>query len=534
MTADARPQPTFGTPTLTRRRLLALAGALGVGAAGLERTAGGARVAAAPPKRGGVLRYGTDTSITSLDPHVFTGASADNCLGIVYSRLVQLSPDWNTLQPDLADRWDVSPDGKAYTFHVRPNVKFHDGSSMTSDDVVFTFQRIMDPNTGGYVRPLLLDVFGQVTAPDPSTVRFVLKQPYAAFLSALALPTAGIVSRKWVAAGGNLALTQMGTGPMRFVSLEPGVKITLARHSQYYASGLPYLDGIELVFLADDTGRATAVRNGSVDFIEFVPYRDMAAIQTDPHLRYTGDVVSSGLWAFPNLKRPPLDNPMVRQALNWAVNREAILKAAFFSHGAVMTTIFMPKTSWAYSTDVPAYGYDPDRAKDLLKRSGVKTPIHLDMLTSTIPFHKAGMVVFQANAQDLGIDVTLQAPEYAQFVKQFLSGDYQISVWGGGPAYADPDFLYTYFSSNGTIGRTTGYANGRLETLLEEARLTPNRTTRKTIYTQAYKIIMDDAVFFPFAYREQAEAMASYVQGYTRVQGSNWYGARVARTWMDK
>jgi len=510
-----------------------MAGLLGVGAAAFDSVSA-VPARAAAPTRGGTLRYGMNTPITSLDPHRFTGAAADNCLGIVYSRLVQLSPDWNAFQPDLADRWTVSSDGKAYTFHLRPNVKFHDGSTLTADDVVFSFQRIMDPKTGAYVQPLLSDVFDQVVAPDASNVRFVLTRPYSAVLAALALPTASIVSKRWVTSGGNLELAQMGTGAMKFVSLEPGVKITLARHTQYYDPALPYLDGMQLLFLADDTARSTAIRNGSVDFIEFVPYKDMDAIKSNPQLRYYFDDVAAGLWAFPNVKRPPLDNPMVRQALNWGVNREAILKAAFFGHGAIMDSVFMPKNWWPYSASTTKYGYDPDRAKDLLKRSGIKMPARLDMLTSTIPYHNAGMVVFQANAQDLGFQVSLQAPEYAQFVKQFLSGDYQISVWGGGPAYPDPDFLYAYFSDGGLIGRTTGYLNASLATLLDEARLTSDRTLRKTLYTQAYKIIIDDAAFFPFAYREQAEAAAPNVQGYTRVQGSNWYGPRIARIWMTK
>jgi len=520
---------------MTRRQLLARMGAVGVGLAGVPGVLNPPRTLAAAPKRGGVLRFGLNTPGSSLDPHVFTGAAADDLFGMVYSRLVQISPDWNTVAPDLAEHWTVSPDNKTYTFTLRSDVKFHDGSAMTADDVVFSVLRIMEPGTGAFVRPLIADVFDRVTATSPTTVQFMLKQPYAAFLAALALPTASIVSKKWVAGGGNLNVAQMGTGPMKFVSLEPNVKITLARHAQYFESGLPYLDGMSLLFLADDTARSTALRNGSVDFIEFVPYKDMAAIMNDPHLRFYGDATSSGLWAFPNVKRPPLDNVQVRQAINWAANRDAVLKAAFFGQGALMDSVFMPKTSWAYVSTLPKYGYDPDRAKDLIKRSGIRLPAKLEILTaSNVSYWKAGSEVLQANLQDLGFDVQLVSVEFAEAVRRFYGSEYQITMWGGGPAYGDPDFLYTYFHSHGTIGKTTGYVNTHLEGLLERARITLNRSQRKALYEQAYKILLDDAPWFPLVYREQAEASADAVQGYRRTLGSNWNGVHYAKLWLAK
>jgi ABC-type transport system substrate-binding protein len=476
-----------------------------------------------------------NTPVVSLDPHRFTGAAADNLNGMTYGRLVQLKPDWTGVEGDVAQRWEVSPDGKAYTFELRPNVRFHDGSTVTSEDAVFSFQRIMETGTGAYVRPLISDVLEQVSAPSASSVRFVLSKPYAAFLSALALPTAAILSKRWVSGGANLATTQMGTGPMKFVSIEPNVRIVLARHDQYYERGVPYLEGMILLSLPDDTARATALRNGSVEFIDFVPYREVDAIKNDPKLRLHADALSSGLWAFPNVTRPPLDKKLVRQAINWAINREAVLKAAFFGHGALMTNLLMPETAWAYDPTLSKYGYDPDKAKDLLRRAEGAGPLRVEIVSaSNVLFWRSGSQVFQANLQDVGFDAQLVTPEFAEAVRRFNASDYTITMWGGGPLYADPDFLYAYFHSKGTVGRTTGYVNKRLETILEQARALSDQTRRKALYHQAFRIIMEDAPWFPMTYRLQAEAASASVQGYNRVLGSNWNGVRIAKTWLSR
>jgi peptide/nickel transport system substrate-binding protein len=492
------------------------------------------RAAPATPRRGGTLRYGMVQGPASLDPHRFAGAPADVLYGMVYSRLVQLRPDWNGVEADLAQRWSVSPNGKLHTFTLRPGARFHDGSPVTADDVVFSFERILDARTGAYARSFLADVVEGVTAPDPATVRVALRNPYAGLMAVLALPTASILSRRWVSGGGNLSVAMMGSGPMKFVSLEPNIRITLARHEQYFEQGLPYLDGVILQFLPDDTARSTALRNASVDFIDYVPWRDLAVIKGDARLRVYSDSESSGIWAFPNLRRPPLDNKGVRQAINWAVNRDAILRAVFFGNGASMDAVFMPKQSWAYDAEAPKYGYDPDRARDLIRRSGIPGPLRLELLGAVAARHmSANMEVFQANLRDVGFDVQLRLVEFPDLVRRQFASDYQIVAFGGGPAIADPDFLHAYFHGAGVYAKAMGFQNSQIDQLLDEARGTANVGRRRALYRQVYALLYDEAPWFPMTYREQAEASTQRVQGYTRVLGSNWNGIRIAKTWLS-
>jgi peptide/nickel transport system substrate-binding protein/glutathione transport system substrate-binding protein len=471
---------------------------------------------------------------SSLDPHRFTGYAADTLFGMVYGHLVHLRPDWNGVEPDLAHRWEVSPNEKAYTFYLRPNVKFHDGSTLTADDVLFSFERIMDPKTGAYARAFMVDVLERVTAINATTVRFVLRKPYAGLLAVLALPTASIVSRKWMMGGANPNLTMMGTGPMKFRSLEPNVRIVLVRNEQYFEPGVPYLDGFNLQFLPDDTARSTALRSGSVDLIDYTPWRDLAAIKADPNLRVYSDSEAAGVWAFPNLRRPPMDNRLLRQAINWAMNRDTIAKAVFFGTGAQMASVFMPKSMWAYTPEIPKYEYDPDRAKDLIRQSGVRMPVRLDLLGASATRHMRGnMEVLQANLQEVGFDAQLRLIEFPDLMNRLYASDFQIVAQGGGPAVADPDFLYSYFHSSGQFAKWCGYSNAQMDYLLDSARTTSNRLRRKSLYVQAYKLIFEDAPWFPMNYREQAESASTRVQGYNRVLGSNWNGIRIAKIWLS-
>jgi peptide/nickel transport system substrate-binding protein len=509
------------------RRTLLLGAAWATGMFGVDVPFPGGQ-----PRRGGILKYGMGSPPVELDPHAGPGAELH---GMTYSRLVVVNDDWTGVDPDLALRWEVSPDGRTYTFHLRPNVRFHDGSLMTAGDAVFSFERILSEETGAFVSRLLSGAVERVTSPSPGTIQFVLNAPFEAFLSILALPQAAIVSQKWVTGGGDLRKTQMGTGPMRFASLEPNSKITLTRHTQYYDPALPHLDGITMLFMPDDVVRSGALGNGLVDFIDYVPWKDMDAIAHDSKLRMYGDTASTGIWAVFNVRRPPLDNVMIRRAINWAANREAMIKAALFGHGVPMVNIPVPKRSWAYDESLPKYGYDPDRAKGLIRGSGLKMPLHFEILShSDDLLWRRSSEVMAGNLQDLGFDVTLIAPASPPANAQFDRGDFQIGWRGGGPAYADPDYLYAAFHSQGVVGSLTGYRNQRLDDLLLAARRTADQTRRRGFYIQAYKILYEDAPWLPLAWCEQGEASAAYVRGYRRTFGSSWNANRIAKVWLAK
>lgn len=488
--------------------------------------------AAGEPKTGGILKYGIGNDPPTMDPHTFSGAASDMLYGLVYNGLVRYGPTWD-IEAALAESWDTEED-RIYTFKLREGLKFHDGSDLTADDVKFSFDRIMDEATSAYIRPLIMSSFESVEVVDPLTVKITLSEVNAAFLAALALPTAAIVSKAFVEGGGDLKTTMMGAGPFKYISRQPNVEVVLEKHTEYYEEGKPYLDGVTLVPLSDDTARSTGLRSGSVDFIDFVPWKDIEAIAEDPGFEVYSDTESSGLWAFMKTNIEPMDDKIVRQALNYAVNREAVVNSSFFGRGAVMDSIFIPKSSWAYVDVEGGYSYDPDRAKELLAEAGAEGfPLQF-VCSAETTMHLSGAEVVLANFQDIGIDVDFQTQDWATTVKRQNAGDYEMIMWGGGPLYGDPDYLSGYFRTGNAVPRNTGYSNPELDDLLDQARQTLDPDARLETYRKIYDILLDESPWIPLSYREQGEAAATHVKGYVHVLGSNWNGYRVAMTWLDK
>lgn len=481
------------------------------------------------PRSGGTLRYGIVNDPPTMDPHQFSGAASDVLYGMVYSRLVRYGETWE-IEGELAESWEA--DDTSYTFQLHEGVQFHDGSEMTADDVRYSFERIMDEATGAYVRSLIAGSFDNVEVVDDLTVQVTLSEVNAAFLAALALPTAAVVSEEFVESGEDLSSTMMGTGPFRFVSREPNVEVQLEKHSEYFEEGRPYLDAITLVPLPDETARSSGLRTGSVDFIDFVPWKDMESIESEGFDIHS-DMQSSGLWMFMKVTVEGLDDVRVRQAINFAVNRDAVVQSSFFGRGASMEGIFVPTSSWAYIPDLPgAYTYDPERARELLTEAGAEGLALQFVSTSEVEMHLSGAEVIHQNLRELGIEVELETQDWSSTVERQNAGDYEMIMWGGGPLYGDPDYLSGYFETGNFVPQNTGYSNPDLDELLQSARSTLDRDERLEFYRQAYEIILEEAPWVPLCYREQGEASASYVRGYNRVLGSNWNGYRAAMTWL--
>jgi peptide/nickel transport system substrate-binding protein/glutathione transport system substrate-binding protein len=209
--------------------------ALGLGTCALVALAAGAQAAAAP-KKGGTLRYGTVSEVVSLDPHVYGGSAWKVLIEALYSPLAGYDKT-GAVVPRLAERWE-QPDARSIIFHLRPDVKFQDGTPVTADDVKFSLERILDPATGASLRSNLMGA--TVSVIDAATVKVEKPSADATLLGVLALPEAAIVSRKWVEGGANLKLAANGTGPFLLKNYEPAVRASLARNPSYFIAGQPY------------------------------------------------------------------------------------------------------------------------------------------------------------------------------------------------------------------------------------------------------------------------------------------------------
>ncbi|MBI3978008.1 MAG: hypothetical protein HY331_07475 [Chloroflexi bacterium] len=489
--------------------------------------------AAPTPKKGGILRYGLSTDPPHLDPHVSSGYAADLVKGTIYGLLIRPGLKLE-LVPDLAESWE-RPDDKTYIFHLRKNVKWHDGTDFTSGDVKATLERILDPKTGAGARTPLRAI-KTVEATDPLTVKVSLSGPDASFLNALMSPSVIIAQKALIDKGADLKTQVIGTGPFKLVERQQGVSIKLTRNEQYYVPDRVYLDGITFTPYPDDTARTSALRTGAVDMIDYVPWKDMAAISNDKSLALYSDKDGGMMWVEFRMDRPPLDNQKVRQAISLGIDRQAVLDTVFFSRGRLLGGLPTPPWMLSYSADRQSgYLTNVDKAKQLLAEAGFPNGFKTTMLsTSTYGMHKNTAEVVQASLRKIGIDMTLDLIEWGASVARYTKGDFEVHLQGGGIDLGDPAFLDGFYHSTGNTSRQMAFVDKQIDELLDKARSTYDAEGRKNVYREFEQRALDLSPLAWLNTREQGEAALTSVMNYVHMPGANRSQHKVVEVWLNK
>lgn len=481
---------------------------------------------------GGTLTFAKQGS-RPIDPQVDYGIGTGSIQLNVYDTLI--SPDLEGfLGPGLAESWETQGDN-TYIFTLREGVTFHDGSPFTAADVIFSFERMLDEANGASLRPQM-ELMETFEATDDFTVQVVLSEPYATFLAVLANRAATIVSRAFE---GDYTSEMNGTGPFMLDSFEPDVKYTLVKNPNYWQAGLPYLDKVELTPIPDESARIAAFQSGQVNFSEYIPYQYMNEVDEDENFTlYKGYDIYN--YVRINVNRAPMDNPLVRQALNYAVDRSAHIDIAFGGQGIPMTAALIPTDDpvWYNSELDGHWTYDPDKALALLAEAGYEDPSTLKFTveSSSEPNHLDSAQVLVGQFQAIGISADLVPLESAIRVEKRSNGDYTIMFDGAANQWTDPDFYSLIVASDGPVYATgVGYNNPEVDRLLEEGRSTLDEAERKDIYKQLEEVLLEDAPFIFLYWRPQAEACAANVKGYTRVPGVGYMSVQfLENLWIDE
>jgi len=482
------------------------------------------------PKSGGTLIYGLSTDPSNFEPHFSTGAASTSVKMMCYSTLLTYDAD-NQLIGDLAEEFGWVDD-TTYQVKVRQGVTFHDGSDLTVDDVIFSLNRIRDPETAATNAPFYQEVT-EIAAGDDNTVNITFNKPYAAFPHILANANNYIVSQAWIESGVDPMTEMMGTGPFIFVERVPGVSITLEKNPNYFIEGLPYLDGITFQPMPDDTTRMTALRSGTVDFVDYVPYTQMGIIENDPNFQFMSDSVSGFGWIGFNHEMDIVNDQNVRLAIAHGMNRETMVQTAFSGYGAPITGGLVPEGMLGHAPDLEGtFTGDYEHAKSLLDTAGYN-PLELPMLsTSTYTVISRPAEAAQAELNQANINLDLELQEWLTFRQSVADGTHPIHAWGTAFNYPDPDFLYQYLHSSGTSAKWFRFANDELDALMEEGRFSSDESLRDEIYQEAQALA---AEIVPWVYtirRTQGEAMASYVKGYVHTEA--WIPIFQREIWLDK
>src|SRR5713226_538923 len=483
---------------------------------------------AGQPKRGGILKVGLQADPTSLDPQKTSLTALFHVTEHIYSMLVRLKPDL-TVEPDLAEKWDISADGKTYTFTLRKGVKFHSGKPLVAADVKYTFDRLVDKATASPNATLLAPA-ESVAAPNETTVVITLKTADASFLTNLVAPATAIINKDAVDKYGDLTKNADGTGPFKFKEYVPNTRVVLERNPDYFEAGKPYIDGIEMTIASDDTARTAAVKTGTVDFIEYAPLKDIPSLKADTSLSMAGDQNTNIRFVGLNVTRKPYNDLKVRQAIALAVDRESVLGPAVFGFGTPTLELF-PPGYWAGLGTKPTTA-DVAKAKQMLADAGYPNGFSTTILSwSQYSFLSNAAVVLQEQLKQIGISADINLEENAAFIKDYLDNNFDVTV-SGTSAYVDPNDIYLANFGTNQPSNAVRYSNPKADELIAAGVATTDQAKRKQVYQQLQQLLLDDAPWINLYIAQQFEAMKTYVKGYTHIPtGTNY---TLKDVWLDK
>jgi len=457
-----------------------------------------------PDSDPGAVTFLIESMPINLDPRLGTDAQSERINSLLFSSLLERDAQMN-VRGDLAERWET-PDPLTYVFHLRHDVRFHDGRPLTSADVKFTFDSILTgaittPKAGGF------RMLRSVEAPDPYTVIFRLSEPFASFLWNLARPAMGIVP---AGSGLDFRAHPIGSGPFRFVTARQDEDVVVQRNPNYFGRP-PAIERVHFRIVPEAIVRALELRKGTADLEMSSLTPDMLSVmREDPAVELTERPGTNYAYVAINFDDPVLARREARQALAYATDRESIVRHLFRGLARLAESV-LPPESWAYEANVSRYPYDPARAEQLLDAAGfLRRPelggmrLRLTLKTSTDETARLLGAVLQEQWRRAGVDLELRSLETATFLADIGRGSFQLYTfrWVGGNN--DPDIFEVFNSQRmPPNGSNRGhYRNPRLDALLAQARAEPGRERRRQILAAVQKIVADDLPYLNLWYMD--------------------------------
>jgi peptide/nickel transport system substrate-binding protein len=539
--AAAKPTTAPGTqPTTVAAAVAQATVAQATNAAAPAPTqAAGTTNAAGKPVKGGQLVVATQRDATTFDPTKSQDVYSNDILYLTTDTLFQID-DKGQVVGRLVEKTD-NPQPNVYVLTLRQGIKFQDGTDLNADAVKFNLMRhINDPKatTSQDVKPIQ-----SIDTPDPYTVKITLSAPFAPFTSRLALGAGFVQSPAAIQKlGDNLQrdLTGAGSGPFKFVSWEPDNQIVLERNPDYWqkdADGtqLPYLDRIIFKPFPDENVRLTNIKTGDADAMAGnPPFKDLASLKSDADLNINQVPGLGFQFMFLNTSKAPFDNPAVRRALSYAIDRDQLNQAVDFGNGTPLTLPIPPSVPWAYMKGTQYDKRDIDKAKQELTSAGVSGPINFSLqISNASPQLQQVAELVKDETADAGFNVDIQLIDFATVVSNGNSGDYQALElgWSGS---VDPDGdLYPLFYSNAGFNFAK-YANPDLDKAMDTGRTELDQTKRAQAYMDAQKILLQDQPMIVLYSDPQIATTRKNVQNYPNTY-NGWFGADdIFRTWISK
>lgn len=462
---------------------------------------------------GNTLRMARATDATGLDPHLQTAFASLRLLELVYEPLVRADEELEII-PALAQEWEFSSDGTTLTFVLREDVKFHDGTDMTSADVVASLERLLNEETGAAIRSNLLSITG-VEATDDYTVVLNLSLPDVPLLAALASTNAAIMPSEFIESG-DPTTTMNGTGPFKLESWTPNELTVLSAVEDYWGEG-PFVDGIEIQIMPEEQDIMDALKAGDLDFALFndpiiatQPLGDAdVTVNRSPSLDYHVLQLRAS--------EPPLDILEVRQAIACAIDREEIIEGASEGRGTVTGPLTIPRFQMDLS-ELFCYEQDLERANELMTEAGFAGAgfgLTIMVASSEPPTSLREAQIIQRQLAEIGIRVAIEILPLDAYVDRWLAGEFDaaIALNGGRP---DPYTMYArYWIKDAQFAATAGYIDDTLDTLMKQGQVETNTAARYDIFAEFQRHITEVApwvwLYTGFTYTGQQNDISGFV-----------------------
>ena len=497
----------------------------------------------ADEKTGGVLVFARSGDSVSLDAARETDGETFYATHQIFDTLVEFKTGTTEVVPALATHWNVSDDSLTYTFHLREGVKFHDGTPLNAEAVVFSLERQLKEDHPyysygpwkywGYMD--MSSIVESITAVDDLTVEFQLQKVEAPFIANLAMSFAVIVSpTAYMADPEGFASNPVGTGPFKFVSWTKDSDIVLERNQDYWEE--VYLDRLILKVIPDATARWLALQKGEVDIIDFPATDDLPAMEVDPNIQLIQQPGMNVGYLAMNVEKEPYDDKRVRQAMNYAIDREEIIEAVYGNVGQVAKNP-IPPIMWSYNDSIQAYPYDVEKARELLADAGYPEGFKTEIWAMPVarpynPDARKIAEIMQAQLAKVNVEVEIISYEWGTYLDKTDMGEHQAAMLGWTGDNGDPDnFLFVLLSipaAEVPAGNIAFWKNEEFNDLIVEAKETTDVSRRTELYMNAQEVFHEEVPWVTIAHSIVTVPASNAVKNFkisptgTRVFKSVW------------